>query len=105
MRNLLQAVADAEHRDAELEDGGIAARRSRRLDRRGPAREHDAARRERLQLGRGEIGPVDLAVHPELATPAGDQLRVLTPEVEDQDLLGVDIHQLVLSKARLKNGK
>jgi hypothetical protein len=35
---------------------------------------------------------VDLAVDAQLANPPGDELGVLTPEVEDEDLLVVDVH-------------
>jgi hypothetical protein len=44
---------------------------------------------------------VDLTIHPELSHPPGDELGVLTPEIEDQDLLGVDVHQALLKGARV----
>jgi hypothetical protein len=35
---------------------------------------------------------VDLAVDAQLANAPGDQLGVLTPEIEDEDLLVVNVH-------------
>ena len=46
---------------------------------------------ERRDLGRIVVPRPDLAVHADLADAAGDQLRVLRAEVEDQDLVAVDV--------------
>ena len=84
----LHAVADAEHGHAGVEERLRGERRAVLVDARGAAREDDAlvAVREDLleRVGAGE----DLGVHGHLPDPAGDQLRVLAPEVQDRDLVG-----------------
>jgi hypothetical protein len=87
----LHAVADTEHRHAELEHRGRGARRVGRRDRLGSAGEDHAARPERTHLRITHVPRVDLAVDAELADAPGDQLRVLRPEIEDQDALCMDI--------------
>ena len=85
VRHELLAVADAEHRHAEREDGGIhrgAARGRRRWT--GSAGDDDA-------LGSGEFGGrrlagADLGIDAEVADLAGDQMAILAPGVEDDDL-------------------
>src|SRR6185295_3995691 len=51
----------------------------------------DALGREPRDLGRIVVPGPDFAVHAELADAAGDQLRVLRAEIEDQDLVVVDV--------------
>ena len=85
LRHQLVPVADPEHRDAELEHAGVQGRRPRLVHRRGAAREHDARGRARGELGGGEVVRHDLRVDVALADPARDQLRVLRPEIDDQD--------------------
>ena len=53
------------------------------MDRRGPAREDDAERIASAELVDGRVVREDLGEDAELADPAGDQLRVLRAEVED----------------------
>jgi hypothetical protein len=55
------------------------------------ARQDDALGAVGGDLGRVVVPGPDLAVDPELADAAGDQLRVLRAEVEDQDLVAVDV--------------
>ena len=87
----LHAVADAEHRDAELEDLRIALRRAVGVHARRAAGEDQPLRRELAHpLGR-DVVPHDLAVHVLLADPAGDQLDVLRAEVEHEHPLGGDV--------------
>ena len=91
LRHGLHAVADAEHRHAELEHG---LRRARRLlvgDGLGAAGEDDAARLPLADVVVGDVPGQDLAVHAELAHAARDELGVLRAEVEDQDARGVDV--------------
>ncbi len=57
----------------------------------GAAREDDAHRLEGADVAVGDVPGVDLAVDPELTHPAGDELRVLRPEIEDEDPVGVDV--------------
>ncbi len=84
LRDHLEAVADAEHRHPELEDGRVEAGRARLVDAGRAAAEHDADRVLRGDLGRRHGVRHDLAVHVRLADPAGDQLRVLRAEVDDE---------------------
>ena len=82
----LEAVAHAEDRDPRLED------RRRRCPAR-PARRPTTVRRDRMiafgslreHLGDRHRVRHDLGVDPGLPDPAGDQLGVLRPEVDDQD--------------------
>jgi hypothetical protein len=83
----LRAVADAEHRHPELEQRRIDRRRALGIDRRRSAREDDGRRRQRPDLGQGQVERLDLAVHRLLAHPAGDELGDLRTKVEDQDEL------------------
>ncbi len=84
----LHAVADAQHRHAELKyDAGRA--RCRTLGDRGrAARQDDRARVEIADLVRGDRERMDLAIDPALAQPARDQLGDLAAEIEDQDAVG-----------------
>jgi hypothetical protein len=81
----LEAVADAEHGHAELEDGGVELRGALLVHGRGTAREHDAERLLRLDLGRGDAVRHELGVHAGLAHAARDQLRVLRTEVDHEN--------------------
>ena len=70
----LAAVADAQDRQA-LQIDGL-----------GAAGEDDADGFHRLQLSEGRGVGLDLAVHIALPDPAGDELVVLSAEVDDKDL-------------------
>ena len=83
-RHRLHAVADAEHRHAEVEQPRIDRRRAGLVDRRGPAGEDDPDRVARRDLGRGVSCGDDLGVDAALAHAARDQLRVLGAEVDHQ---------------------
>src|SRR5207253_785617 len=48
---------------------------------------------------------MELAIDVQLADPAGDQLRVLRPEVEDQDLFCMDVGHPALQEAAQCSGK
>jgi hypothetical protein len=86
----LHPIADAEHRDAELEEPPVDSRRAIRVDGRRPAGEHERARAAALDVGRPDPVGHELGVDPALADAPRDQLRVLTPEIdhEDRPLLG-----------------
>jgi hypothetical protein len=93
----LGPVADAEHRHAQLEDLGRHGRRVRVVAGRRPARQHDAARPHLPDPLQRQRVRVDLGVHAVLAHPAGDELGVLRPEIEDEDRLALRGHSLVQS--------
>src|SRR5688500_3360010 len=79
----LHAVADAEQRQAAIEDLLSGTRRAEFRCRFRTAGEDDSLRRELRDLRRIVVPGPDLAVDPDLADAARDQLRVLRAEVED----------------------
>ncbi|MPM59468.1 hypothetical protein SDC9_106310 [bioreactor metagenome] len=84
----LEPVTDAEHWNAELENGRIALRRVGVVDAGGAAGENDALRIDRLDLFRGGEIRQNLAVDMTLADTAGNQLAVLRTEVQHDDAFG-----------------
>ena len=84
-RHRLEAVADAERRDAGREHGRVDRRGARGVDRGGTAGQDDGGRSPGEHLLDRHRVRHDLAVDPRLADPAGDELRVLRAEVDDQD--------------------
>ncbi len=86
----LHAVANAEHRHAELEDDVRGAGCATYGHRGRPSRQNDRARREIANLVVADRKGVDLAIDTAFAHPARDQLRHLAAEVEDQDAIGHD---------------
>jgi hypothetical protein len=85
LRHRVEPVADAERGDARAEQRGIDVRRSLRVDRRRAARQDDRRGPAGEDLGDRHRVRHDLAVHVRLADPTRDQLRVLRPEVDDED--------------------
>ena len=85
VRHELHAVADAEHRNAELEERALGVRRAGVVDALRPAREDDADRRAAADLLGRHRERMHFAVDPVLAQAARDQLGELTPEIEDED--------------------
>ena len=83
----LHAVADAEHRDAELEQLRVEPRGAGRVDRGRAAGEDQALRRAAADLVDADVVRQQLGEDAALAHAAGDQLRVLAAVVEDQDLV------------------
>ncbi len=83
----LHAVADAQHRDPELEQLRVQPRRARRVHGRRAAREDQALRPALAHLVDAHVVRQQLGEHPELAHPPGDQLRVLAAVVEHDDLV------------------
>ena len=83
----LHPVADAQHRDLELQQLTSQLRCALRVDG-GRAARQDQRRRAPLAdpLHGGVVGQ-QLGEHPALADPPGNQLGVLPPEVEDQYFL------------------
>ena len=84
-RDELRAVTDAEQRNARVVDRGIDRRRAVDVHRRGTAREDDRLRLAREHLRDRHRPRHDLAVHVRLAHAPRDQLRVLRPEVDDEN--------------------
>ncbi len=83
-REELRSVADAERRDAELEDGRIDPRRPLRVDGGGTTREDQRDRVAVAYLLGGRAVADELGVDAGLAHPSRDQLRVLAAEVDHQ---------------------
>ena len=81
-------VADAEDRDADVEDGLVGERRALGVDARRAAREDDALGGELPDGVERDVEGVDLAVDVLLADAPRDQLRVLAAEVENEDHRG-----------------
>jgi hypothetical protein len=83
----LHAVADAEHRDPELEQLGIEPGRALGVHRRGAAGQDEPLRPAPADLVDPDVVGQQLGEHAALAHPAGDELRVLAAEVQDHDLV------------------
>jgi hypothetical protein len=84
----LQSVADAEHRDAEIEDTLVGQRRIFVVHRRRPARQNDSHRRVAANFFQAGVEGQDDRENFLFADAARNQLRILRPEVEDNDGLG-----------------
>ena len=81
----LEAVAEAEDGDARVEQAFRGGRGAVGVDRRGAAGQDDRLGVLGQHLGGGHGGGDDLGVDVALPHPAGDQLRVLRAEVDDED--------------------
>ncbi len=84
LRHRLEAVADAEHRDTQVEQRGVQLGSTVGVHTGGSTGEHDRLRVLRLDLL--DTGGVrdDLGIHPRLPHPPGDELRVLRSEVDHE---------------------
>ena len=82
----LHAVADAEDRDAEPKKFDVALRRAGFVDAARTAGEDDPFGRDLAESGGRDVVADDFAVDLLFADAAGDELRVLRTEVEDDDL-------------------
>jgi hypothetical protein len=87
----LQAVTDAQHRLAQVEQGRVEARRVGIEHAGGSAREHDARRVPGAHGVQVEVAGLDLAVDVLLANAARDQLRVLGAVVENEDAVALEL--------------
>ena len=87
----LHAIADAEHRYAELEYRGRSRGRTCDRHRLGTARKNDALGAEGADVRLTRIPGVDLAVHAEFAHTPRNELGVLRTEIENQNPVGVDV--------------
>src|SRR6185437_6426028 len=101
----LHAVADAEHRNAEVPDGGWRARCLALRDARRSARKQDAACAERTHEVVADVPRVNLAIDVRFPEPARNQLRVLRAEIQDQDLrVRGRRHYVIPPRLRLRRG-
>ena len=85
LRHQLVAVADAEHRNTEVEDRRVNLRASRLVDARRTTRKDDARGVPRSQFCRRQIVRDDLGIDVRLTYAPGDELRVLRAQVDDED--------------------
>src|SRR5439155_8465385 len=85
LRHPLLAVADAEHRDAEVEEPGVHCRSARRVDAGWSAGEDQTLGTAPPDLIQGDAVREDLRVDLALADAAGDELRVLSAVIDDED--------------------
>ena len=85
VRHELHPVADAEHRDAQVEELGIAPRGSCVRHAAGAARKNQADRVLLPQTVEWRVERNNLRVHRQLAKTPGDKLRVLRSEIEYQN--------------------
>src|SRR5690242_14184951 len=83
----LHPVTNAQHRYAQLEDGGIGMRGGLRIYALGATGEDDANHAGLPEFGRRRAEVVDLRVNLALADAAGDNLRQLGTEIENGDCL------------------
>ena len=85
MHHDLLAIADAQHRNPDLEHVQWRHRRALGKDRRRPARQDDGLRREIGKEGVGHlVEGMNLAIDIQLAQAARDKLGDLRPEVDDE---------------------
>ena len=91
----LHSVADAQDRHAEGRRIGRRRRRVLVVNALGPAREDDACRRVPRDLRGGSGGRENHREDPRFPHPAGDQLRVLRAEVQDDDRAGAHVRVLL----------
>ncbi len=81
----MKPVADPEHRNPEIENFFVDLERTVFEDTCGPARQHDGDRCQRPDLGARQVAALDHGLDPEFPQSARDQLRVLRPEIEDEN--------------------
>ena len=88
LRHRLEAVADTEHRHAQVEQRRVELRRTLGVHAGRATGQHHRQRIAGLDLvDRGGMRD-HLGEHPRLAHPAGDQLGVLRAEIDDQHRTG-----------------
>src|SRR2546426_5804213 len=90
VRHQLHAVADAEHRFAEVVDLRIAFRRARLRHALGSAREDDPHRIPRADFFDRRVRRPHFRVHRQFSQPPSDELGVLRAEIQNDD--GLVVH-------------
>ena len=83
----LHAVADAKHRNIEIEDGRVALRRALVRHAARPARENQADGTFRAKRVDWRVERNDLGIDRQFSKTARDELRVLRAEIEDENRL------------------
>jgi hypothetical protein len=101
LRHQVHPVADAERRHAELEQPRVDARGALGVHRRGAAGQDQRGRVSAAELVGGRAVRDELGVDARLSHPAGDQLRVLAAEVEDEHRTVV-VHRAIVAEAGLR---
>ncbi len=81
----LEAVADPEHRYASVEKCGVHRWGPLGVHTGRPSRQHDGDRLPGEHLCHGHVVRNDLGVGVSLPNTAGNQLRILRPEVDNED--------------------
>jgi hypothetical protein len=87
----VEAVADAEGGQAELEEFRVGGWGVGVINGRGTAGKNDAEGLEGLDFREGGCAREDYGEDVEFADAAGDELGILRPEVENNDCLGVHV--------------
>ena len=102
----MHAVANTEHRNAQLEYRQGRAHIGRVENRLGPARKNNAFGSEGPQCLHVDVEGADFGIHTGFAHPAGDELCVLGAEIQDQDAVRMDVRMLRVctKKAMALNG-
>ena len=86
LREQLNTIADAEHRHAERENGFVRQRRVLGINARRPAGKNDALRLQRGDCRRRRVVAQDLRINVALADAPRNDLGVLRPEIQNNDL-------------------
>ena len=105
MHDEMQSVADAQDGHAGFENGGVGDWRVTVVHARRAAGKHDADGFQCLDFGDGDRAGKYDGEDVELADAAGDELRVLRPEIEDDDRLGVHVSVWQGAGGDVKNRK
>src|SRR3954453_21245731 len=87
----LHSVADAEDRDAEGEDCGIALRCAVRVNTRGAAGKNECCGSEFANAVGRDVVPHDFSVDVLLANSAGDELGELRTEIQHEHAFGGEV--------------
>jgi hypothetical protein len=85
LRTELHAVADAQDRNAQVEDARVALGRVRLVNATRAAAENDPLGLELAEFFDRRVRAHQLGEDALLPHPAGDELNVLRPEIEDRD--------------------
>ena len=85
----LMTIAEAQYGQPQLEDGGIDRGRIVGVHARRPAREDDRRWLCRLYVSSRRIARHDFRIHVQIANAPRDELSVLGPEIENDNLVHV----------------